>query len=84
MATRELDEVIEKLLLKIHILLHPSYLDFEKEYPTVAAHITEEAQEDSPRRPGQQRQGPLAIQQAASEISKEVKNTVRDKTVAMF
>jgi pyruvate-formate lyase-activating enzyme len=55
MATRELNQVIKDLLPKIQILLHPSHPDYAKEYPT-ATHIAEEALEDSPRRPGQQRQ----------------------------
>jgi hypothetical protein len=74
MATRELDQVIEDLLPKIQILLHPSHPDYTKEYPTTAR-IAEEAQEDSPRRPRQQRQGPWAVQKAASDIGVEVKNT---------
>jgi hypothetical protein len=75
MATRELDQVIEDLLPRIQILLHPSHLDYTKEYPTQAL-IAEEAQEDSPKQPGQQRKGPWAVQRPASAIGKEVKNTL--------
>jgi hypothetical protein len=73
-TTKELENVIEDLLPKFQIMLHPSHPAYEREYPTASTEFTSYGRMDHPEKQLEKKTGPWSRQRSTSTIGKAVMN----------